>query len=385
MNDPSLSQSLELRDGTSKRGNSRSESAAVNGHYSGGIRCHWFALFVLALLVVMAGARGGDLSTVADMKKLSIAVIGAGGIAEKHLEVLNAFDDVEIVGLCNSGNPRIHPLAERFGIKNTYTDYRQALDTVPIDAVFVLVSVLRIPDLTRECLKRGIPTLLEKPPGLSANETKQLLKVATETNCLNMVGLNRRFYSVMQRARELILEAGPLVSIVVEAPERLADYHASEHPPEVMNRLLFANGIHTIDLLRYFAGDVRRVSALSHRWFANQNDSFGALVRFQAGTSGYYISNWTSPGRWSVSLYGRDRRVTLRPLERGTLTEANGDERALLPDKVDELYKPGIYAQDRYFLDCVRDGKKPEDPAADLADTLKTMELIEQIQGGNSE
>ena len=318
-------------------------------------------------------------------EKLKVALIGAGSIAPKHVEVLKAFADVEIVALCNSGNPRIHALADRFGITSTFTDYRQALDTVPMDAVFVLVSVLRIPEVARECLQRGIPTLLEKPPGLSADETRGLLKVATETNCLNMVGLNRRFYSVMQLAREAILEAGPLVSIVVEAPERLADYDALGHPPEVIRRLLFANGIHTIDLLRYFGGDVRAVNALSRSWFADQNDSFGALVRFQTGASGYYISNWTSPGRWSVNLYGKGRRVTLRPLEQGTVIEANGDERALLPADVDELYKPGIYAQDRYFLDCVKNAQRPAYPASDLADALKTMELIEQIQGGDSE
>jgi predicted dehydrogenase len=319
------------------------------------------------------------------MKQLRIAVIGAGAIAEKHLEVLSAFDDVEIVALCNSGNPRIQALADRFGIKNTFFDYRRVLDTVKIDAVFVLVSVLRIPEVTRECLQRGIPTLIEKPPGLSADETRSLVKAATETNCLNMVALNRRFYSVMQRAREAILDAGPLVSIVIEAPERLADYHALGHPPEVIRRLLFANGIHTIDLLRFFGGDVREVNTLSGSWFADQKDSFGALVRFQTGGSGSYISHWTSPGRWSVNLYGKGRRVTLRPLEQGTVIEADGAERALATDQVDELYKPGIYAQDRYFLDCIKNGRRPAYPASDLADALKTMELIEQIQGGESE
>jgi predicted dehydrogenase len=319
------------------------------------------------------------------LPKLRVALIGTGNIADKHLEALKAFDDVEVTALCNSGHPRIHDLANRFGVDQTFADYRSLLDNVELDAVLVLVSVTRIPEVTRECLQRGIPTLLEKPPGLSVAETRSMVQAAEKTKCLNMVALNRRFYSVMQRAREAILNVGPLVSVVVEAPEQLADYHASNHPPEVIRNLLFANGIHCIDLLRYFGGDVLEARCFSDRWFADQNDSFGALLRFQAGATGYYVSNWTSPGRWSVNLYGKGRRVTLRPLEQATVTESNGDERSLPVDEVDQLYKPGIYAQDRYFFDCVKAGRLPEYPAADLADAVKTMELIDRIQGGDSQ
>jgi predicted dehydrogenase len=50
-------------------------------------------------------------------------------------------------------------------------------------------------------------------------------------------------------------------------------------------------------------------------------------------------------------------------------------------DEVDRIYKPGIYAQARYFIDCVKEGRKPTYPAADLVDAVKTMRLIELIQG----
>ena len=172
---------------------------------------------------------------------MKVAVIGAGNIAEKHLEVLQAFSDVEIAAICSRGHPRIDALADRFGIREKFNDYRRMLDTASVDAVFVLVSAMQIVPVAAECLKRGIPTLLEKPPGLSATETEDLARIAHETNCLNMVALNRRFYSVMQRAREEILSTGPLVSVLVEGPERLGEVKAvGIHPPEIIAGLLFA-------------------------------------------------------------------------------------------------------------------------------------------------
>lgn len=317
---------------------------------------------------------------------MKVALIGAGNIAERHLEVLAAFSDIRLAAICSRGHPRINTLADRFGIEEKFTDYCQMLDKVKPDAVLVLVSAIKIVEVAAECLRRGIPTLLEKPPGLSPDETRTLVDIAKADNCLNMVALNRRFYSVMQLAREAILEVGPLVSVLVEGPERLTETKAvGIHPPEIIAGLLFANGIHCIDLLRFFGGDVKRLIALSGQWDEEQRNSFAALMRFQSGATGQYLSHWMSPGNWSVTLFGMGRRVSLNPLERGLIIEADRSERAIPPAEVDVRYKPGLYAQNRFFLDCVKDNRPIAYPAADLEDALKTMELVQAIQGGAAE
>ena len=314
---------------------------------------------------------------------MRVAVIGAGNIAEKHLEVLQAFSDVELAAICSRGHPRIDALTDRFGIQEKFNDYRKMLDTVTVDAVFVLVSAMQIVPVTAECLQRGIPTLLEKPPGLSAEETEYLARIAQESNCLNMVALNRRFYSVMQRARDEIMSVGPLVSVLVEGPERLGEVKAvGIHPPEIIAGLLFANSIHCIDLLRYFGGDVEHVAAAASQWDEEQKNSFGALLKFQNGATGHYIAQWMSPASWSVTLYGMGRRVSLNPLERGTLIDADRSETLLPVDEVDVKFKPGIYGQNRFFLDAVKQQRQIGYPASDLADAVKTMQLIESISRG---
>jgi predicted dehydrogenase len=318
------------------------------------------------------------------MCSLKVGVIGAGFFAEKHLEVLSAFDDVEVAALCSRGHPRIKALAERFNVGLTFSDTARMFDSLSLDAVFVLVDVMHTAAVAGECLRRGVPTLLEKPPGLSVDDARNLRDVAARRRCPNMVGLNRRFYSVVRRAREAVLEAGPLVSIRVEAPERFGEIKAmNAHPREVLAGWLYANGIHGIDLLRYFGGDISEVHALASRWGEEQNNSFGALMRFEGGASGHYVSNWTSPGNWSVVLYGMDRRVALKPLERGVLTDEGGAETELPVDEVDARYKPGLYAQNRFFLDCVKEKREISYPASDLADAVKTMELIEAIKEGH--
>ena len=58
------------------------------------------------------------------------------------------------------------------------------------------------------------------PPGLKSSETKELIKIANENNVIQMVGLQRRFYSHILEAKSIIEKHGDLFSLVVEAPER---------------------------------------------------------------------------------------------------------------------------------------------------------------------
>ena len=313
------------------------------------------------------------------MDKIKLAIVGAGFFAEKHLEVLTTLDDVQIAGIAGRGNPRIHQVADRFGIRNRFDNYERMLDETKPDAVLVLVNASNIFEVSSKVLKRGLPTFLEKPPGLLLNQSKTLRDLASGSGSLSMVGLNRRFYSVAKQAREMIAEAGPLVSIVVEAPERLGEIKGI-HPIEITSRLLVANGIHSIDLLRYFGGEVKTVHSVSRQVNEDQKNSFAALIEFENGSLGQYVSHWTTPGTWNVTLYGIGQRIELNPLERGIRISAAGTT-PLEPADVDQKFKPGLYAQARYFIDCVRENRKPSYPASDLADAVKTMELVAAITG----
>lgn len=317
--------------------------------------------------------------------RVNVGAIGAGGIAEQHIQVLSTFDDVVVTAISNRGGERGRCLAAKYDVEGYYDNYEAMLDKESIDAVFVLPSVMSVYQVATECLSRGIPSLIEKPPGISSTETASMLSTADATGCLNMVGVNRRFYSVMRQAKQAIDDVGGLCSIVVEAPERFRQLEGllDFHPREVLENWIVCNGMHCIDLLRFFGGDVLEIAVDAVRGGLSKPSQFNALIRFEGGATGHYISNWTAPGRWSVVLYGDGRRVTLEPLEEGTIWDVGEAERSIEPDTADVTHKPGFHAQDRFFIDCVKSGTLPDYPASNLADSLKTMQLIEQIVRGD--
>ena len=312
------------------------------------------------------------------MDRLTIGIIGAGAMARRHLDVLRTLQDIEIVAASSRGKERLQKLAFDYHIPREFRDNNEMLETVKPDAVIVAVSAPNVYQVASTCIQHGVSALIEKPPGLTAEETRKLVQSSKKVEGQFMAGLNRRFYGIIQNANRLANETGGLVSVMVQYTENLAPLRAKKiHPPEIFEHWLAADAIHCIDLLRFFGGETRTVSALSSRW--KTGDSYGALIRFRNKAIGHFIANLTSPGRWKAVLYGLDMRIDVCPLEEGRVSKRDGTVTELKIDEMDTKFKPGFYRQDNYFIDHVRRNMPIERPAANLEDALETMLLVETI------
>src|SRR6266545_7058866 len=122
------------------------------------------------------------------MSRLRVAVIGAGNIAQQHLPVLTNHPECEVALLCDL-NPAIRAqTAERFKIGEQAETVEQALGRDDVDAVFVLVSVLHVAKVAGTCIAAGMPTFLEKPPGIYSSDTADLAELQHRHGTLAMVG-----------------------------------------------------------------------------------------------------------------------------------------------------------------------------------------------------
>lgn len=317
-----------------------------------------------------------------DVPVLRVAVIGAGKIAEQHLSVLNAIPEVEIAGICNRGNSDLTPLANQFNCESTFSDWEEMLDTVQPDAVIILVSHFQTVPITAECLKRGLPCLIEKPAGFTSAETTHLADLADQNKCLNMVAVNRRFYSTINTALNAVRVRGPVMGVLIEAPEKIRQIReTSRHSTELIDQWLVANTIHAIDLFRHIAGDVAEVHTFTHAWSEPHADSFSTTMQFESGALGTFAAHWQSAPGWRLCIYGEGIQATLSPFEKGELRYYDGSTRPIPIDPVDTKFKPGFYRQARAFVQALVYDEPLTAPASDLRDAAKTMRLIEQIGG----
>ena len=134
-----------------------------------------------------------------------------------------------------------------------------------------------------------------KRPGID-----KLLNVATQTNTSIYVGYNRRFYSSVLKARELIADDGGPTSLVFEFTEWSNAIAKAAFSDEVKSNWVFANSSHVIDMAFYLAGFPKAIQSSTRGsldWHRHGSIFVGSGVTELDAPFSYH-ANWAAPGRW---------------------------------------------------------------------------------------
>ena len=160
--------------------------------------------------------------------------------------------------------------------------------------------------------------------------------LSTSTAHPQMVGLNRRHYSVIGRAgrsgRPRRRAGG--VHRLVRGPG--ASAAQGIYRPADFAAWVFSNSIHGLDLLTYLGGPDRRSPNYGHGGRRKFNWYMALAGRSEQGVLGSFRSSWGSPGRWRLNVCTPDRRYVFAPLETCEVQERGaGEPRQILPDEFD--------------------------------------------------
>jgi predicted dehydrogenase len=203
-------------------------------------------------------------------------------------------------------------------------------------------------------LRRGVKRLLvEKPAGLDAGEVATLDAAAAAAGAAVFVAYNRRFYASVRRAAEMVAEDGGATSVRFDFTERSDLVATGKQSAAVKRNWFLANSSHVVDLAFHLAGWPETLSARVEGalpWHPACGRFVGA-GRTTAGAAFSYHADWEAPGRWSVDLRTRRRRLLLEPLEE-LRVQAIGSFAVTPVDLPAEPagLKPGVLAQLAAFL-----------------------------------
>ena len=307
-----------------------------------------------------------------------IALVGYGRIVPRHLEVLRALD-CEVVASCNRSEQGREKAMREGGIPRVYSAIDAMLDRERPDGVLCCASPDEMANAAVQILPFGIPTLLEKPPGVSLAELAALRELAERYSTPVMVGLNRRYYSVLTKAIEDAGGPQAITAVFVEWSEEpeylLADRGYS--PVQVAQRI-YSNSLHGLDLLTFLAGELVSPSVIG----LNLGEPFRWMMSLQGvsrqGVLATFHSTWDSPSRWQLVFCSRKRRYQFAPLESCVVSElGQKGTRLIEPDELDTKFKPGFYRQACAFLDMVRTRQVPNQQG--LAGAEMSMTLAEAL------
>src|SRR6266568_4742944 len=127
------------------------------------------------------------------MKTIKHGVIGLGWFGEKHCEALAGLPNVELFALCTRREARLKEVAQRFGVRHTYTDYRDLLANADVDAVSVVTMWDQHTAPTLAALAAGKHVFLEKPMASTLEDCGAIVAASRHAAGFFMVGHICRF------------------------------------------------------------------------------------------------------------------------------------------------------------------------------------------------
>jgi predicted dehydrogenase len=263
--------------------------------------------------------------------KLRLGLIGAGvkgtWSARAHLPAVRAGSELELTAVCTTKAESAEAARQAWGARLAFDDYRKMIASPDIDAVAVVVRVPSHYAPAKAALEAGKPVYCEWPLGRTTAEAVELAALAKARGLVTAVGLQARVDPAVMYMKEQV-EAGFVgevmavhVSLLREGVLSRPSHRIWQRDIELgANTLTIANG-HTVDAMRFVAGDFRRLSAVvttqAKQWLdtgtntpmdvtAPDNILIGGRLASGAVASVHIAAIPFAGSGYRMEIYGRD-------------------------------------------------------------------------------
>jgi predicted dehydrogenase len=194
---------------------------------------------------------------------MNVAIVGCGLIGNKRAKSLG---EHRLVAVADANADRARKLAENSPhIQAIGGDWRPIVTRRDVDIVIVATTNNALAEISLAAVQAGKHVLVEKPAARKAAELEPLARAAKANNVVVKVGFNHRFHPALLKAKEIFDsgEIGPLMFIRGRYGHggRVGyDREWRADPAIAGGGEMLDQGVHLIDLSRWFAGDFPHVT-----------------------------------------------------------------------------------------------------------------------------
>jgi predicted dehydrogenase len=329
-----------------------------------------------------------------------VGIWGGGGISETHARAAAAVPDLRIAAVCGTNAVRVQALADRHGAV-AFTDVDAFLRHRPLDLVAIgTPSGVHADDVERAA-RHGLHVLCEKPLDVTTARVDRLLAAVEAAGVTLGVFFQDRSTPDLMDVKDAIV-AGRLGRPIL-ADARVKWYRPPEYYAQSRWRgtwaldgggALMNQGVHTVDLLLWLLGDVRRVYArtLAALHAIEVEDTAVAVLEFASGavaTLEATTAAWPGYDR-RLSITGtqgtvviEQSRVTRWDLREPALEGAAGGAASIAGDGALASARTHVVADasghQRVFEDFVSALDAARPPRVDGREGRRSVALIEAI------
>lgn len=245
---------------------------------------------------------------------LSIAIVGMGGIGNTHARCYQQNKNTRLVAVIDAIGDKAKKAAELYGCPAFSSVEEMVKAKVKVNAASVCTAGEENGSHhfapTMALLKAGIPVLGEKPISNRIDEARKMVAAAKRKKVPYAINLNHRFTPAARRAREW-LDAGRLGELNM-IHMKLWINNPNESSPWFHMRALHP---HSIDVMRFFAGDVKKVQAFFKKGKGRKTWSNAQInLQFANGVIGHLVGSYDAGGSYGLEtceVIGSEGRVVI--------------------------------------------------------------------------
>lgn len=319
--------------------------------------------------------------------KPNVAIIGCGLIGMKRA---NTLKNCQLVLCVDKKKEYAESLASRFPNCTVSTNWQAAISDSTIDIVIIATPHNTLAEIMYAAVESNKHVLVEKPAARYSSELEPILKLLKNKQSIVRVGFNHRYHRALQKARELV-DSGVLGDLMFIRARyghggRIGYDQEWRAQPEISGGgELIDQGVHLIDLSRWFLGDFTSVDGFAHTYFWNMSvddNGFLLLKTDKQQVAFLHVSCTEWKNTFSFEIYGK-----LGKLDINGLGGSYGVEKITLykmlpqmgpPETMSWEYPMADNSWDLEFSEFLDDIQYKRQPSASLNDAYYALKVVEE-------
>ncbi|PYG88723.1 putative dehydrogenase [Ruminiclostridium sufflavum DSM 19573] len=335
-----------------------------------------------------------------EIKQIKMGIVGAGTWGETHASIYAEHLFADPVAICDKDEVRARAIAEKYGIREVYTDYNEMAEKSDIDAVAIVTPDFLHADIAckfADCKKH---LLIEKPLATTREDIGRICEAVERNGVRCMVDLHNRWNPPFNTAKQEV-ESGklgePYTAYIRHSDVKWVATDMLKWASK--SSILWFLGSHSLDTLRWiFDDEVKRVYSIKKEGIlkalgVDTADIYLTTIEFERGGIAHMENGWVTPNGntnindFKFSLLCTKGMVSL-DLSSHNLIHLVTDEKAVTPDilvsnMVFDRCKGLSYESIRDFIDRLVDGKEFRVTLEDSRKTaLAIIAMLESSETG---
>lgn len=319
---------------------------------------------------------------------MKVGIIGCGFIGQKRAKHLGR---CQLAACADQIREKAEALANQHPGCEAFTDWRDLISRPDINIIIVATLHATLAEISLAAAGAGKHILIEKPAARRATELDTVVKAAEKTGALVRVGFNHRYHRAFRKARELIdtNELGELMFIRARYGHggRVGYDKEWRAQPELSGGgELIDQGVHLIDLARWFLGDFHEVHGYAHTYYWNMpvDDNGFLLLKTPKKQIAHLHASCTEwKNTFSFEIYGQKGKIDINGLG-----GSYGIERISFYKMSPTMGPPETFIWEYPMVDdswevefneFIEDISKNRQPAAGLVDAQAALRIVEEI------